>query len=166
MTNHRIFALLLAITLGVALGQVPSTQSPTKAVANPLLRILGNGVWWTSIPDDSKDTFVDGYVTGMGRAYFYTHGVCVQDKNKLKPGPQFDAEMTAVLNECVLAESFDFDVDRRQLSTGVDEFYKDSRNMRIPVTLALEHTRDRLKGKKSAEELDDDLRTWRNAVNK
>ena len=168
MTNQRIFALLLTVMfgMGVAQGQTPSAQPPAKAEPNPFLRILGNGVWWASLPNDAKDTFLDGYVTGMGRAYLYTNGECMQDKDKLKPGPQFDAELKSVLNLCILANLFDFDVDRRQLLTGLDEFYRDSQNTRIPVTFALEYTRDKLKGKKSAQELDDNLREWRRAVNK
>lgn len=27
---------------------------------NPFLRVLGNGQWWTALPTDNKDIFLDG----------------------------------------------------------------------------------------------------------
>jgi len=81
---------------------------------------------------------VDGFITGMERAYMFAYGRCKQEKDQLKHGPQFDAEMNTVLSLCVLAEQFDFDVARQQLETGLEEFYKDSQNIPIPVENALD----------------------------
>jgi hypothetical protein len=168
LTNHRVFALLLALALGVgaAQGQATNIQQTAKATPNVFLRVLGNGQWWVGLADDAKEIFVDGYTTGMARAYLYTHGECMQDKDKLEPGPQFNAEFKAVTNLCLLAELFDFDADRRGLLSGLDDFYKDPQNTRIPATHALEYTRDKLKGKKSPQELNDDLKEWRRVMSR
>ncbi len=53
------------------------------------------------------------------------------------------------------------DVDKRKLVSGMDEFYKDPQNLLMPIELALQFSRDTLKGKRSAKELDDELKEWR-----
>lgn len=95
MTAHRGFVFLLAVALavGIAQGQTSevSKQQPVKSAPNWFLRLFDDGRWWTTLPDDTKKTFVDGYTTGMSQAYLYVHGLCMNRMHELKPGPQFDA---------------------------------------------------------------------------
>jgi hypothetical protein len=170
VTNHRVFALLLVVTLGVsiALCQTTTAQPPAKAEPNnPFLRLLGNGVWWLNLSDDRKDTFLDGYVSGMNDANHLMMGMCDQKRNTLQPNnnnEKFMAEMYAALDLCMLGGEFDFNVDIQKLRGGVDEFYADSHNKLIPIRLAMAYVRDKLKGKKTAQELNDELQSWRRAM--
>jgi hypothetical protein len=150
LTNRR-FALLLAVTLGVvgaALGQATTAQPPSKAAPNPFLRLAGNGVWWASLADDTKDTFIDGYVTAMIRVNHMVAAQCADGMKNLHPGAQFDAEMTTAMALCVTAEFFDFSIDerldRQKVRNGVDDFYKDSQNSRIPIDYAMAYVKDTL----------------------
>lgn len=165
---------LLAVLSGISIAHGHESggqqQLPVKAalpaaasssVSNPFLRVFGNGQWWSTLSDDAKDTFVDGYTTGMAHAYLYTHGFCVDHAHELKPGPQFETQINAAMNLCLLAETFDFDVDGRKLVSGIAEFYKDPQNILIPIQYALGFVRDKLKGKKSAKEMGDELKEWR-----
>lgn len=174
LTLHRVLVPLLAVLSGISIAHGHESggqqQLPVKAalpaaasssVSNPFLRVFGNGQWWSTLSDDAKDTFVDGYTTGTAHAYLYTHGFCVDHAHELKPGPQFETQINAAMNLCLLAETFDFDVDGRKLVSGIAEFYKDPQNILIPIQYALGFVRDKLKGKKSAKEMGDELKEWR-----
>lgn len=164
----RFGFLLLLATIGIltAQGQQASAPPPPKVVQNPFLRALENGQWWVSLTEDTKETFTDGYATAMSRVKNITHAACMDEGKNAKTGSQFNTEMSAAMNLCLLAEFFDFDVDRRNLIGGVNEFYKDPRNVSIPVDFAFEHVRDKLKGKMSAQELDDRLTGWRRTMSR
>jgi len=152
-------------TMSVA--QNPSPPSEKPALNNPFLRILGNGVWWANISDDRKDTFVDGYVSGMNDANHLMMGMCEQKRKDLQPSNnngKFMAEFYEALDLCMLGAEFDFNVDMQKLRGGADEFYTDPQNIRVPIHHALAYVRDKLKGKKSAQELNDELQGWRRAM--
>jgi hypothetical protein len=143
------FLFLLIVGTGTSHARQSSNWNP--------LRIAGNGVWWASLSDDTKRTFVDGYVTAMGRVYFMAHGECLENTKKARN----DDRINATLQMCMLAEIFNFTVDPGKLQSATDDFYKDSQNVRIPVQFAIEHARDTLAGKRSTKELDDELTEWR-----
>ena len=169
MTNYRVLALLLALTLAgeMAAAQATAAQGPAKAAPNPFLRLLANGVWWASLPDDAKDAFVDGYSTAMGDAHYLMTGMCKLRTKAIQPkanSEQFNAEVKGVLDLCMIGQEFDFEVG--SLRAGVDEFYKEPQNTRIPIRDALSYARDKLKGNKPAQELENQLKDWRNTVNK
>jgi hypothetical protein len=67
---------------------------------------------------------------------------------------------------CLVAETFDFGLDAKKLQSGLDDFYADPVNTRITIALAMQHVRDRLKGKRSSYELDQELSEWRKIVNR
>lgn len=172
MINRYIFALLLTITLGVgtALGQATTAQPPAKAAPNPFLRLAGNGVWWASLADAIKDNFVDGYVTAMSRVHDMLDAQCGEAMKTLHPGAQFDADWKTALAFCVNAEFFDFGIDerldRQKVKNGIDDFYKEPLNTRIPIDYAMEYVKDTLKGKKAPREMEDELKGWRSTMNK
>jgi hypothetical protein len=162
MKSHIGFAvLLLLVFLGTGIGQ---GQSVTP---NPVLRSIGNGVWWDSLSNATKETFVDGYATAMARAHHTTDSECKSTTNDAKPGSSdFNSTFTAGVHFCLLAESFNFDFDKAKLAEGIDKFYEDSRNTRVPIDFSMEYVKDQLKGKRPAKDLDDELRGWREILNK
>ncbi len=158
MKSRASFAFLLfLVLLGTGMAHAQSADGN-------ILRLLSNGEWWTGLSADTKVNFVDGYSTAMTRVNHVTHSLCVNNAKNAPTGGQLNA--TAAMDLCFIAESFDFNLDRRNLVNGIDEFYKDSRNTRIPIDSAIEYVRDKLKGKKSAKELEDELTRWRSIVNK
>lgn len=149
----------------------PAVQATTaQPPAKDALRLVGNGVRWTSLEDSTKDTFVDGYVMAMIRVNHMVAAQCASDMKNLHPGAQFDAEMNAAMALCVNAEFFDFSIDerldRQKVKNGVDDFYKDSQNSRIPIDYAMAYVKDTLKGKRAPRELEDELKGWRSTLSK
>jgi hypothetical protein len=84
----------------------------------------------------------------------------------LKPDGQFSATLNEGMNFCVLAGDYYYSADKLELSKGIDQFYENDRNTRIPIEFSMEYVRDELVGKKSAKELDDELNEWRGIMNK
>jgi hypothetical protein len=125
MKTRFCFALLLLLLLGTGTERAQSTNA-------------GNGVWWDSLSADSKSRFVDGYVAAMRRVNDFLHRDCIDRKNGAKSGADANALLSEAINLCALAELFDFNVDVRKLADGADDFYKDSKNTRLPIDSALE----------------------------
>lgn len=65
-----------------------------------------------------------------------------------------------------MAERYDYGNDRAKLVAGVDDFYKDSLNTRIPIEFALQYVRDTLNGKNAPRDLEKQLDEWRVTLNK
>src|SRR6202790_4075809 len=138
MKTRGGFALfLLLVLVGTGMGQEKKETS-----SGNLLRLAGNGVWWDSLADGTKWTFADGYTTAMARANSFVGGECKERKNGLAPGSGFDAEMKAAIASCMTAEIFNFNVERPKLLSGIDDFYSDSQNLRIPIDFAMQHVRE------------------------
>jgi hypothetical protein len=64
-----------------------------------------------------------------------------------KPGGQA-ALVKVYENVCKLAPSFDFEFEEQDISRGLDNFYEDSPNIRIPIDVAMQHVRDVLQSKR------------------
>ncbi|HXN22859.1 MAG TPA: hypothetical protein VOA41_08980 [Candidatus Dormibacteraeota bacterium] len=144
-----------------------TSQAPTLAEPNPFLRALNNGTWWNSTPAQQKRDFVDGYVAAMATVRRNLLAIFNIDKKQLVAGdPQFNARTDALLNLTGLAEHYDYDVGLTKLETGVDDFYKDPRNTRIRIELALQYVRDTLNGKNAPRDLEKQLNEWREIVTK
>lgn len=77
-----------------------------------------------------------------------------------------NAKMETAVAMSVLADEFDFNVESSSLKTHLDAFYKDPLNARISVEFGLRYVRDELKGKMTAGQLLDELKDWRQPVNK
>lgn len=59
-----------------------------------------------------------------------------------------EGDVTQSWNLCVLATSFDFGFEQRDMRNGVDEFYKDAQNSNVPIDVALQYVRDLLESKR------------------
>ena len=152
MKTRFCFALLLLLLfLGTGTGRGQSTNA-------------GNGVWWESLSADSKPRFVEGYVAAMRRVNHALHTDCMDRKNTAKSSADANALLSEAINLCALAESFDFDVDAHKLADGADDFYKDSRNTRLAIDSAMQYARDKLKGKMSDKQLEDEVAEWRREI--
>jgi hypothetical protein len=143
-----VFLFLTVLGTGTAHGQSSNEN---------ILRLAGNGVWWASLSDDVKATFLDGYTTAMGRVYSFAHAECMGNAKEANTNDKINS----TLQMCMLAEHFEFTADPRKLRSAIDDFYKDSRNSRIPIEFAIGHVKDTLAGKRSVKELDDELTDWR-----
>ena len=161
--TYRRFALFLALAIGLGAAQDKTTSGQTSKTAtpNPFLRMFGNGQWWAGLSDDTKDTFLDGYTAAMARSYSYTHKYCMDAVKGLKSGSQFDTQVEGMGSLCTLAEFFNYDVGQRKLMSEVSEFYKDQENVPIPIEYALQFCRDKLKGDRTPNEMNDELKEWR-----
>jgi hypothetical protein len=124
-------------------------------------------MWWSTLSPDAKVSFVDGYVSAMAAVHKMLISVVKQDSQSLKPGPAFDAQMSAILGLSVLAERYEFEeVDKAKLLAGIEEFYKEPLNRLLPIDFAFQHVRDTLNGKIAPRDLDKELNEWRAIVNK
>jgi hypothetical protein len=152
LNSRRVFTLLLAVVLvGVGSGQdkgAGAQEPPVKAVAPRDAR------WWTSLSGNAKNTFLDGYKAAMRHAsakLFATsadEGKKIQAKVIANPRAAILDDATQSFNLCVLAGSFDFGFEQRELRNGVDEFYKDTQNSNVLVDVALQQVRDVLESKR------------------
>ena len=142
MKTCSVFAFLIVAALGAGLAQEES-----KSNQQPVKIVPGNGQWWMSLPDGGKDSFVTGYRVAMLRASTTLGNECAAGIKNLKT-PVQDADITSAWNLCRIGALFDFEFEERDLRAGIDEFYKDSQNVHVPIDIALQHVRDILKAKR------------------
>lgn len=145
----------------------PTGQVPSQSGAHSILRAGGNGVWWVSPSADTKSDFVDGYVTAMESVNRTLLALTKNNANELVPtDPQFKARTDALIELGLLADKYDYDVERVKLVAAVNDFYKDPLNTRIPVEFAIQFVRDSLNGKNAPRDLEKQLNEWRATMNK
>lgn len=145
----------------------PTSQVPSQSGANSILRAGGNGAWWVSLSADNKSDFVDGYVTAMESVNTTLLALLKNNVNELvRTDPQFKARTDALLELGVLADKYDYGVERVKLVAAVNDFYKDPLNTRIPVEFAIQFVRDMLNGKNAPRDLEKQLNEWRAVANK
>jgi hypothetical protein len=97
---------------------------------------------------------LDGYKAAMSHVNAKLMGGCVNEMKKIQsrvvsnPRAAIPDDVTQSWNLCVLAGSFDFGFEQRELRNGVDEFYKDTQNSNVSIDVALQHVRDVLESKR------------------
>jgi hypothetical protein len=164
------FAMLFLLTLSlpVVRGQsVTPTPQQTEPARNPFMRMSNNGIWWATLSADSKTDFVDGFVSAMTDVHKMLIGIVKQNKNEVRPGPTFDAQVSAILELSVLAGRYEYDeVGREKLLSGMDTFYNNPLNTFIPIEFAFRWERDTLNGKVAPRDLQKELDEWRLMMNK
>jgi hypothetical protein len=152
--NSRIvFTFLFAAALGVgaAQGQETSGQEPVKAVPDslsPPLRALDNGQWWMNLSANAKDAFVDGYKAAMKHVSNKLSAECDDGLKNFQPGGIKDPDFKSIIHLCKIGQSFDFTFEQREIRTGLDEYYKDSKHASVPIDDAIQRVRDTLKSKR------------------
>ncbi len=153
LNSHRVFTLLFAVVLvgaGSAQDQGGGGQEPPVNAGVPR-----DAHWWTSLSGNTKNTFLDGYKAAMSHVNAKLFSGCVDEGKKIQArviaNPRAAIppdDLTQSFNLCVLAGSFDFGFEQRELRNGVDEFYKDTQNSNVPIDVALQHVRDVLESKR------------------
>jgi hypothetical protein len=118
--------LFIAITL-LFLPAAGFSQSASEA---------RNGYWWQSIPEGMKIGYVIGYTEGAEPASTACQILNVVSATKMSK--------TSV-NALRSTEDFD-NVRFGQYEKGLDDFYRDFRNMSIHVSDAMPYVRDQIKG--------------------
>jgi hypothetical protein len=93
------------------------------------------------------------------------HAFCMDSKSKVTPDT-VNAAMGGILQICGLAQLFDYGVAATKLRGEIDGFYGEPQNTLIPIELAMQYVRDKLKGDTSPNELQEQLNEWRQIVNK
>jgi hypothetical protein len=160
--------LLLAVSLVAQNRPTVPAATPEKQVNTgpAMMKALGNyGGWWNSLSDEAKDNFIDGYTSAMDRVQSVTDRFEKEARQKLTPGPGFDAQMDHALLLSMLSIEFRYKKSNNALRDALNEFYKDPLNARIMDSLAMGHVRDELEGRKTAGQLLDELNDWRKIVN-
>src|SRR5260370_9037744 len=144
-----------------------TSQTTTKAEANPWLRMANNGAWWNSLSQESKSDFVDGYVSAMANVHQMLIAILKQNTKEMTPGPKFDAQMSAIIQLGVIADRYQYEeVGRTKLLAGMDAFYKEPLNKLIPSEYAFAWERDTLNGRVAPRDLQKQLDGWRATMNK
>jgi hypothetical protein len=108
---RRTLPLLIFLTLPLCAAtlRVPSTdqetnQPPKKPERDSFMRMANNGAWWDTLSQDSKEDFVDGYVSAMANVNHTIGSLIKKDTESMTPGPKFDGQMNEILGLSVLAE--------------------------------------------------------------
>ena len=163
----RLAAMVLLVTLGGAAQTEPPTatpQSKPEQVPQGMKKVLGDyGGWWEDLSDQARDSFVDGYTTAMQKARFLTHNECMKNAKSVQPGPEFNAKLQESLKLCAVSEAFDYKAGI-SLRVGLNRFYNNSLNARIPPEFAMEYVRDEIMRTKTTGELLEELIGWRKAM--
>jgi len=166
MATH-IAAIVLLLTLAAAAqtAQPTDTLQPKPVQIPPLMmRATGDyGGWWAALSIEARDNFVDGYTTAMQKVQFITHNQCMKNAKSAQPGPESNAKLQASFNLCALSEEFDYKAGM-SLRVGLNRFYNNPLNERIPPELAMEYVRDELKRNKTIGELLEELNEWRKTM--
>jgi hypothetical protein len=164
----RIAAIVFLLAVNAASQAAPpvGTPLPNPAQISPVtLKLMGDyGRWWKGISEESRDNFVDGYTTAMQKAQIMTHNECMKNARNVQPGPGSNARLQESLNLCVLSHAFDYKA-ALSFRAGLDGFYKDPLNARIPPEFAMEYLRDDFNRDKTPNQLLDELIEWRRMMN-
>lgn len=111
------------------------------------------GAAWQSYSEQFKGGYITGYITAMGNALVYSEMTCMSIKDP-------EAHKACHSN----AQSFDFEsITVGQLLDGMNTFYKDYRNLQVPLTMAMGLVRDEIRGR-SEEDVQRELLSWRQCV--
>jgi hypothetical protein len=128
-----------------------------------------SGYWWLEQPESFRQGFALGSVMALDNASYGIANLCEENPDFYHvairtTGAAASLEAAIACYKRPEAEILDFDeiFPPIKLMDGLNEFYKDSRNKKIPVIYAMYYVRDEIKGKKSAKELEDHLLQMRN----
>lgn len=128
-----------------------------------------DGYWWTNSSEGFRVGFVSGYTMAMNFAGEDAALRCLAQKSGGKVPATLPDQ--AVLKACVESPeakpyvTYGGNFVVGQWSDGVDEFYKDFRNKRLDIQLAMRYVGQQLSGI-PAKELEDEVTGWRRAAAK
>jgi hypothetical protein len=111
------------------------------------------GSAWRDYSEQFKGGYITGYIHAMGLAQFDFLTTCMSIK---------DVEAHKVCHSNM--QSLDFDsITVGQFLDGMNKFYKDFRNLQVPLTMAMGLVRDEIRGR-SEEDVQKELDSWRGCV--
>ncbi len=164
MSNHYL-AIAVLLASSVAQTQAvfgppvygPPVHDPSRdAVHSDGARLaaeMGTGKWWVKLSDEAKDKFVERYTVAMNHVSSTLFTDCSNGIDTLlvdgglKSGVEA-SDFVSYMIICKVGSSFDFKFDRKEIREAVDEFYKDSANLTVPIDVALQHVREGLAAKR------------------
>ena len=117
-----------------------------------------DGSDWRGYSEQFKGGYITGYIHAMGTAQVSSAMSCMSIDNPKDKN-------AAISKACISnAQSFDFQsITVGQLLDGMNAFYKDFRNFKVPLTLAMDLVRDEIRGRTEAD-VQKYLDSWRQCV--
>ncbi len=114
--------------------------------------LASDGSTWHGYSKEFKVAYVAGYISGMNFAQLDSIFGCL--RIGIRDGD-------AALKTCQeYADDFDFTVIKAdQLLSGMDTFYKDFRNLQVPIYMAMRLVRDEVRGR-PLEDIQKELTSW------
>jgi len=111
-----------------------------------------DGSTWHGYSKEFKVAYVAGYISGMDTAQMDLTFGCLRIGSR---------NGDAALKTCLeYADDFDFTVIKPdQLLSGMDTFYKDFRNLQVPIYMAMRLVRDEVRGR-PLEDIQKELTSW------
>ena len=161
MTN-RFFQLTIVVLFAAFLAQAqvygppkygPQQESPDSDAARQAAARraaeMGTGKWWVKLSDEDRDKFIERYAEAMNRVSSNLFTDCADGMKSWTPNHAWkngvrEVDIMSNMILCKIGSSFDFNFDRKEIREAVDEFYKDSTNLTVPVDVALQRVRETL----------------------
>jgi hypothetical protein len=131
MRFYKVIALFVALTgAGVCLGQKDLQM---------------NGIFWKSLSQTQKIGFVQGYSVGYTQGFFEGKVGALDIADPKKQGTNYESALIATPKFNPNGRAFN------QLSDGIDQCFKDFRNVQLPVSVCMNWTIRGLNGESDAE---------------
>ena len=125
----------------------PKPESEKSAVARRAAE-MGTGKWWVSLSDEARNRFIERYTKAMDHVMSDLYTACAEEVKSPPRSGTDDVDAMSSMTLCKIGSSFDFNFGtHKELREGVDEFYKDSANLTVPIDVALQRVRDGLAAK-------------------
>lgn len=117
-----------------------------------------DGSYWRDSSQTVKAGYISGYISAMSYAQIGSAMTCMSIENPKDRNAQ--ASKACISN----AQSYDFDsITVGQLLDGMNAFYKDFRNFKVPMTMAMRLVRDEIRGR-TEQDVQKELDSWRQCV--
>jgi hypothetical protein len=149
MVNRSFHFIMVALFVSSLLQTHASApQAEPRKSAVPQIAELGTGKWWLGLTDEAKVKFIERYASAMNRVSSELLTQCGEGMKSLDANAAQEVDVMSAMILCKVGASFDFSFEGKQLIEGVDQFYKHSTNLSVPVDVALQDVRDNLAAKR------------------
>jgi len=141
---HLTIVVLLVPCFVHAQVTAPQAESDHAALARRAAE-MGTGKWWVRLSDEARNRFIERYTKAMDHVMSDLVTACAEEVKSLPRNGIDDVDAISSMTLCKISSSFDFNFGtHKELREGIDEFYKDSANLTVPIDIALQRVRDAL----------------------
>ena len=103
-----------------------------------------NSFTWKELNNNEKSGFVQGFAVGVLSSFRIAS---MRSENAIKFGMEDEAKGSKEVADAITYNLNVFNIPFGQLITGLNEFYKDYANLKIPIFLSIDFVGDRITGK-------------------